>query len=523
MAFQLDSLSLVIVGTDVNVANTAVRSFQGSERINRPYAFRIEFANSSSTKPSDWIGKSCHFAIKVGGDVNGATRQFSSVVLAAGQLTFGHRVNTFFVEFGPQLALRDLSRRSQVTAAGNATLADILQKKLGADNSGQPYERDKAAVASKFLLASSYALDGDSESGSMLVQYQETDLNYINRICEAAGIFYYFSYEGDVGPAAGHRHDVFPPPAKTEEVHFADRVASALPVLHLQYKPELPPLPDATMVMSFASRQTVVPEKFVARGVFDYGSSFDAFAPAQIASDGFGTVVEFVSSFDFQSDLNALAGVRANEIGKRSTILTGQSTAIGLSAGSRFRLDGDPSNGSTVYFVEAVTHSYSADQSVGTAGFPARYVNTFQAVPASDSYRPPRLLKKPVMPGVYYGEVQTTLLSARRAELTSTGRYHIQLRFDESPFPSDNGSSGDHSWRCRMATPYGGVSGVGQHFPLLNGTEVIVAFANGDPDRPIIIATIATKDNASPVTSANFTRNRIVSPSGVMIELDDGA
>lgn len=69
-----------------------------------------------------------------------------------------------------------------------------------------------------------------------------------------------------------------------------------------------------------------------------------------------------------------------------------------------------------------------------------------------------------------------------------------------------------------MAQPFAG-PGYGMHLPLRRGTEVLVAFANGDPDRPIIVGALYNATSPSPVVGANATRHQIRSSSGVLFEL----
>ena len=71
-----------------------------------------------------------------------------------------------------------------------------------------------------------------------------------------------------------------------------------------------------------------------------------------------------------------------------------------------------------------------------------------------------------------------------------------------------------------MAQPFGG-TGHGMHFPLRPGTEVAVAFADGDPDRPIIVGAIPNAHTRTPVTSANHTQNRITTASGAIFEISE--
>ena len=73
-----------------------------------------------------------------------------------------------------------------------------------------------------------------------------------------------------------------------------------------------------------------------------------------------------------------------------------------------------------------------------------------------------------------------------------------------------------------MAQPHAG-PGYGMHFPLKPGTEVLLAFIDGDPDRPIIIGAVPNEVTPSPVTSVNSQKNQIKTVSGILIELDDRA
>lgn len=73
----------------------------------------------------------------------------------------------------------------------------------------------------------------------------------------------------------------------------------------------------------------------------------------------------------------------------------------------------------------------------------------------------------------------------------------------------------------RMAQQHAG-AGYGTHFPLRPGTEVLMAFVNGDVDRPIVIGAVPNMVTPTPVTSADHLHHRIRTASGVQIEFEDG-
>ena len=86
---------------------------------------------------------------------------------------------------------------------------------------------------------------------------------------------------------------------------------------------------------------------------------------------------------------------------------------------------------------------------------------------------------------------------------------------------SSGAGEGQASCWVRMAQPYAGAQH-GMSFPLLKGTEVIVTFIDGDPDRPIILGALPDARHPSVVTKDSPSANRIVTVSGIAMEGQDG-
>jgi type VI secretion system secreted protein VgrG len=142
------------------------------------------------------------------------------------------------------------------------------------------------------------------------------------------------------------------------------------------------------------------------------------------------------------------------------------------------------------------------------------YANAFRAVPKGFTYRPPRLTPKPRIDGVVTGTIQPgpNGETGGIAQLDAEGRYTVQLHFDTAQ-PGEQKAS--HP--IRMAQPFAGPS-YGMHFPLRRGTEVLVAFVNGDPDRPVIVGALYNATSPNPVVASNATTHQIKSSSGVLFE-----
>jgi type VI secretion system secreted protein VgrG len=101
------------------------------------------------------------------------------------------------------------------------------------------------------------------------------------------------------------------------------------------------------------------------------------------------------------------------------------------------------------------------------------------------------------------------------AQLDDQGRYKVKFLFDEGDGKGERAST-----RVRMMQPHGG-NPEGMHFPLRKGTEVVVTFLGGDPDRPIIAGAVPHAETPSPVTSANHTRNILITGGRNKLEIED--
>ena len=99
--------------------------------------------------------------------------------------------------------------------------------------------------------------------------------------------------------------------------------------------------------------------------------------------------------------------------------------------------------------------------------------------------------------------------------LDAHGRYRVRLPFDGT------GNKGERAscW-VRMAQSYAG-TGYGSHFPLHKGAEVVLAFLDGDPDRPIIVGAVPNAHTPGPSARPNATQSVVHSASGVRFVMED--
>ncbi|HEQ3545902.1 TPA: type VI secretion system tip protein VgrG [Enterobacter hormaechei] len=141
---------------------------------------------------------------------------------------------------------------------------------------------------------------------------------------------------------------------------------------------------------------------------------------------------------------------------------------------------------------------------------------TLLAVPYSETvcWRPP-LLPRPKVTGTMTARITSAKANDIYAWQDASGLYRVKFDADR-----DGKSPGQESMPVRLAKPYGG-DVYGFHFPLIQGTEVAIAFPEGDPDRPYIAHALHDSRHVDHVTEKNSTRNVIRTPTNNKLRMED--
>jgi type VI secretion system secreted protein VgrG len=176
-----------------------------------------------------------------------------------------------------------------------------------------------------------------------------------------------------------------------------------------------------------------------------------------------------------------VAALRMQEEAAGALVISGASTVSRLEPGRRFTLSGHP-HGNGSYFVTSVRHS------ARIAGSSLAYSNTFTCIPLGLPYRPPRTTPRPVIAGLQSAVVVGP--PGEQAFTDTYGRVKVQFHWDRTG-QRDHGSS---CW-VRVAGLHQGTEPSGastaqtyREAPRI-GDEVLVAFLEGDPDRPVVVGT----------------------------------
>jgi len=347
------------------------------------------------------------------------------------------------------------------------------------------------------------------DTEEFVAQYRESHLDFFHRWLEREGLYYYFEHKEDasnevivVVDSLG-RHANFSSNGRVSYIPLFGDDATAPEGLH-QLEAETRWLPKTVTIADF-----------------NYANpSASLKSKSAIAKGGAGAISEYgYRAFDGKN-LERLANVRAQAIGCRETVLRAGGDVLGPRAGYRFAIDDKPDDLEEKWLALEVEHIGAVS---GMTPEVARltklstthtYAMSLVAIPIEVQYRAPQDTAWPRIYGFENGVVcgETT---SQYAQLDKDGRYLVRFEFDTSDLPD-----GKASTRVRMLQPHGGDK-EGFHFPLRKGTEVMIGFLGGDPDRPFIAGVVPNAHKPSVVTSSNYSFNKIVTGGNNSISLED--
>jgi len=330
------------------------------------------------------------------------------------------------------------------------------------------------------------------------VQYRETSFNFVSRLMEECGIFYYFDHttQGKHTMVLADQSNNLPP----------------CPGSPVSYDVQVGGLIDPEVIDNWHVGQEVRTGKYT---VTDY--NFTTPSTSLLANDP--TVVDLSASqplelYDYpglhttKDQGDTVAKVRMQEEEAGYMVISGSGNCRGLMSGYSFELKNHyRSDQNTNYVVTEVRHFGSAGDSY-TAGATGSetYSNHFTCIPASVTYRPPRVTPKPFVQGP-----QPALVVGKAGEeiwVDKYGRVIVQFYWDRLGQKNENSSC----W-IRVSQPWAGGNWGAMWIPRI-GQEVLVDFLEGDPDRPVITGRVYNADQMPPYTLPDYqTRSTFMSRS----------
>ena len=476
-----------------------VEEFSGKEKLSELYYYNIIFTSTDKNIDATQLLSKPATLTMGGGILQSLTerKRVHGVVTAFRRTSSSEDQSTYQLTLEPFLSLLNKQFRSHRFFV-NKSVPEVVDQVLQEHGlHGWEYE---------FNLRQSYP------KREQVNQYQESDLAFIQRLLAEVGIFYWFTLQED---------------AQTEVVHFADAqralmFGKTLPV----NSPSGMSDSGAESVWGLNVSHNVVEASVTTR---DYNhrdaQSILQSAPADMTrGDGEGVTYGEVYHYrlrhlargdkiDPQAETaNFYARLDHERFLANKTQITGVSTDATLAPAQVLTITDSQPPSLPAPLQEPVL--------ITGTGFSASRKNalrvTLLAVPYSETvcWRPP-LLPRPKVTGTMTARITSAKANDIYAWQDASGLYRVKFDADR-----DDKSQGQESMPVRLAKPYGG-DVYGFHFPLIQGTEVAIAFHEGDPDRPYIAHALHDSRHVDHVTEKNSTRNVIRTPTNNKLRMED--
>ncbi|HAL0144539.1 TPA: type VI secretion system tip protein VgrG [Escherichia coli] len=472
-----------------------VLTFTGREQLSAPFRYDIEFTSTDKTiEPESVLMQDGAFSLSAppvqGMPVQTALRTLHGIITGFKLLSSSRDEARYEVRLEPRMALLTRSRQNAIYQ--NLTVPQIVEKIL----------RERHQMRGQDFV---FNLKSEYPSREQVMQYGEDDLTFISRLLSEVGIWFRFATDARL---------------KIEVIEFYDDQSGYERGLTLPLRHPSGLHDGATEAVWGLNTAYSVVEKSVTTRNYNYRTATAEMMTEQHDATGgdnttYGEAYHYADNFLQKGDKEAAesgafyARIRHERYLNEQAILKGQSTSSLLMPGLEIKVQGDdaPAVFRKGVLITGVTASAARDRS---------YELTFTAIPYSERYGyRPALIPRPVMAGTLPARVTSTVKNDIYAHIDKDGRYRVNLDFDR-----DTWKPGYESLWVRQSRPYAGDT-YGLHLPLLAGTEVSIAFEEGNPDRPYIAGVKHDSAHTDHVTIQNDKRNVLRTPANNKIRLDD--
>ncbi|MPU93529.1 type VI secretion system Vgr family protein [Escherichia coli] len=472
-----------------------VLTFTGREQLSAPFRYDIEFTSTDKTiEPESVLMQDGAFSLSAppvqGMPVQTALRTLHGIITGFKLLSSSRDEARYEVRLEPRMALLTRSRQNAIYQ--NLTVPQIVEKIL----------RERHQMRGQDFV---FNLKSEYPSREQVMQYGEDDLTFVSRLLSEVGIWFRFATDARL---------------KIEVIEFYDDQSGYERGLTLPLRHPSGLHDGATEAVWGLNTAYSVVEKSVTTRDYNYRTATAEMMTEQHDATGgdnttYGEAYHYADNFLQKGDKEAAesgafyARIRHERYLNEQAILKGQSTSSLLMPGLEIKVQGDdaPAVFRKGVLITGVTASAARDRS---------YELTFTAIPYSERYGyRPALIPRPVMAGTLPARVTSTVKNDIYAHIDKDGRYRVNLDFDR-----DTWKPGYESLWVRQSRPYAGDT-YGLHLPLLAGTEVSIAFEEGNPDRPYIAGVKHDSAHTDHVTIQNDKRNVLRPPANNKIRLDD--
>ncbi len=440
--------------------------FRGKETLGQPFKYQLTMLSEDiNLDPNKIVGKNITFLFELQG--KGEWRPFNGYVSrfwASSPQKIGTEkgeVREYKATVVPWLWF--LGKTSDCRIFQNKTIPEIIDSIFN-EYGVSKFTKDK--------------LSGNYPKHEYCVQYRESDLNFITRLMQEAGISYYTEHKNGehIIHLSDDKSDYQPCSENTIEFHSGSRANDH--IYTWEKSTRFPSGKYTQRAFNFTKPSSDLTTK--ANGL------------SKISETSNYEVYDYPGEYYENGDGKNETKIRMEEMEVDENTFIGSSHCRSFYAGGTFKLD--------KYIVKAESKKeflitgieiYAEDRSQTNAEFAVQdFSNTFTCIPKSVPFRPKRAAKKPQMYGV-----QTAIVSGPAADeiyVDEYGRVKVQFHWDREGNSDENSSC----W-IRVSQNWAGKNWGAVFHPRV-GQEVIVDFIEGDPDRPIITGRVYNGEQGLP-------------------------
>ena len=434
------------------------------EEMSRMFDYQVSLLSAKSdVNIDDILGKSVTVKLALPDD---STRYFNGHVTRFALNGTVGRYYRYFASVRPWLWF--LTRTADCRIFQDMTVPDII-KAVFADHAMADFKPELTATYRKW---------------NYCVQYRETDFNFVSRLMEQEGIYYYFRHTD------GHNTMVL---TDSTSKHTASEGYETLPFVD----PEHLVRPDLEHISAWDFAREIQPGVYVHD---DYDLDRPSVElktsktlPRKYAPSDY-EIYDYPGLYLQKPDGEQYAAVRIDEFGSQFETANAATNAKGVRVGSLLTMEGYPrEDQNREHLIIAASHdlTFNDYEALPERGG-ADYRCSFVAMSTVQQFRPRRVTPKPFVQGP-----QTAVVVGPAGDEIYTdkfGRVKVQFHWDRYGKKDENSSC----W-IRVAQMWAGKGWGSVSTPRI-GHEVIVDFLEGDPDQPIIMGSVHNAENMPPHT-----------------------
>lgn len=437
------------------------RSMAGQEEVSRPFEYQvIAISEDPALSADELLGSSAAVSLECGDE---GPRWFHGLISAFGIEGVDGRYYSYRLTLRPSLWL--LTRSSDLRIFQEMSVPDIISEVLG-DYAGTVVQQ----------------LSGSYSARNYCVQYRESDFNFVSRLMEEEGIFYFFRHYED-------KHELVLADASSAHETLAGYAS-------IPYLEDSLALAEMQAINHWHMRHEIQTGKFALRD-YDYlNPATDLSSSPASAGRSHGEneheVYDYPGGYLLKADGDARGKIRLDELNGRFGRFSGDGNTPGLAAGHRFTLEQHPRTDQNADYIVLSTQIEMRQAGYETAEqgdtlFGCR----FSAQRYDEPLRPARISRKPTVAGP---QTAVVVGDADAGDILTDEHGRVKIQFHWDRLGEKNASS---SCWVRVSSPSAG-NGWGMISLPRIGQEVVVDFLEGDPDQPLITGRVHNAQQKPP-------------------------